>query len=73
MEHSRSGRTMPPARYTAMVALTANFAASGDPSTATLAWPSFNTSSDVLSLVEPQPQLEPSFASIHHCAFWDVG
>ena len=51
----------------------ANFAASGDPSTAICAWPSFNTSSDVLSLVEPQPQLEPSFASIHHCAFWDVG
>ena len=32
-----------------------------------------NGSSDVLSLVEPDPLLEASFASIHHCAFWATG
>jgi para-nitrobenzyl esterase len=48
----------------------ANFAASGDPSAAAVPWPSFNTSSEVLSLALPQPQLESNFASVHHCAFW---
>jgi para-nitrobenzyl esterase len=51
----------------------AKFTAVGNPSTAAVPWPSFNTSSDVLSLVSPQPQLESNFASIHHCAFWGVG
>jgi para-nitrobenzyl esterase len=50
-----------------------NFAAKGRPSTAAVSWPSFNKKSDVLSLVLPQPQVEPSFASLHHCAFWDAG
>jgi hypothetical protein len=40
---------------------------------AALPSPSFNTRSDVLSLVQPQPQLERNFASIHHCAFWGAG
>src|SRR6185437_4400569 len=36
----------------------ANFAANGDPTAAAVPWPSFNTSSDVLSLVSPQPQVQ---------------
>jgi para-nitrobenzyl esterase len=50
-----------------------NFAARGRPSTAAVSWPSFNRSSDVLSLALPQPQVESSFAMTHHCAFWDAG
>jgi para-nitrobenzyl esterase len=50
-----------------------NFAAKGRPSTAAVNWPSFHTSSDVLSLVLPQPQIDPNFASLHHCAFWAAG
>jgi hypothetical protein len=45
----------------------------GDPSAAAVPWPSFNTSSDVLSLALPQPQIETDFASSHHCAFWAAG
>ena len=47
-----------------------NFAASGNPSSSALPWPSLNTSPNVLSLESPQPQLESNFASVHHCAFW---
>jgi para-nitrobenzyl esterase len=50
-----------------------SFAANGRPGTAAVPWPSLSTTSDVLSLVQPQPQLEPNFAAIHHCAFWGVG
>jgi para-nitrobenzyl esterase len=50
-----------------------NFAANGNPSAAAVRWPSFHTSSKVLSLVRPQPQLERNFASVHHCALWGVG
>ena len=50
-----------------------NFAASGNPSSAAVPWPSFNTSSDVLSLVLPQPRLATTFASAHHCSFWAAG
>ncbi len=50
-----------------------NFAASGNPSAAGVPWPSFNTSSDVLSLVSPRPQLKTTFASAHHCSFWAAG
>jgi para-nitrobenzyl esterase len=50
-----------------------NFAANGDPSAAAVPWPSFSTSSSVLSLESPQPQVETTFASAHHCAFWGVG
>jgi para-nitrobenzyl esterase len=50
------------------------FAAIANPSAATVPWPSFNTSSrNVLSLVQPQPQLERHFASVHHCGFWGAG
>jgi hypothetical protein len=27
-------------------------------------------SSNVLSLVQPQPQLVQNFAAVHHCGFW---
>jgi para-nitrobenzyl esterase len=56
-----------------MRAAWANFAATGNPSTATVPWPSVGLSSDVLSLVSPHPQLETNFASTHHCAFWAAG
>jgi para-nitrobenzyl esterase len=48
----------------------ANFAASGDPSSAALPWPSFD-GAHVMSLV-PQPQLETDFGSRHHCSFWAI-
>ena len=51
----------------------ANFAATGDPSSAAVPWPSFNTASEVLSLELPQPQVETSFAATHHCSFWATG
>jgi carboxylesterase type B len=50
----------------------ASFAADGDPASA-VPWPSFNAGSDVLSLVTPQPQVEASFATTHHCSFWAAG
>ncbi|MGX7678711.1 carboxylesterase/lipase family protein [Jatrophihabitans sp. DSM 45814] len=56
-----------------MRAAWAKFAAVGNPSTAAVRWPAFNTRSKVLSLVQPQPQLERNFASIHHCGFWAAG
>jgi para-nitrobenzyl esterase len=48
------------------------FAAIGNPSTAAVPWPSINMSSNVLSLVQPQPQLVQNFAALHHCGFWGV-
>ena len=56
-----------------MRAAWANFAASGDPSSAAIPWPSFNDSAQVLSLESPQPQVDTSFATTHHCSFWGVG
>jgi para-nitrobenzyl esterase len=44
-----------------------NFAAIGNPSTAAVPWPSINPSSNVLSLVQPRPQLVQNFAAVHHC------
>jgi para-nitrobenzyl esterase len=52
-----------------MRAAWANFAASGDPSSAALPWPSFDVA-HVMSLVPPQPQVETDFVSRHHCSFW---
>jgi para-nitrobenzyl esterase len=49
-----------------------NFAATGNPSAAAVPWPSINMSSNVLSLVQPQPQLVQNFAAVHHCGFWGV-
>ena len=51
----------------------ANFAATGDPSSSALPWPSFNTAGNMLSLVAPNPQLDTSFALAHHCSFWAAG
>jgi para-nitrobenzyl esterase len=55
-----------------MRAAWAIFAASGNPATATVAWPAFAgaNSAQMLSLVPPQPQVETDFASSHHCSFW---
>jgi para-nitrobenzyl esterase len=50
-----------------------SFAANGDPSTATLAWPSFNQGEHVMSLVPPQPQDWTGFADAHNCTFWAAG
>ena len=47
----------------------ANFATSGDPSSASVPWPSFDVA-HVMSLVPPQPQVETDFVSRHHCSFW---
>jgi len=49
-----------------------DFAATGDPSSAALRWPSFNDSGQVLSLVQPQSQIDNDNAARHHCAFWSA-
>jgi para-nitrobenzyl esterase len=51
----------------------ANFAAAGDPASAAVPWPAFNGTSDVLSLVEPQPQVDTTYAASHNCSFWAAG
>jgi para-nitrobenzyl esterase len=53
-----------------MRAAWASFAATGNPSTGTVPWPSFNDGERGLSLVTPAPQLDTDFATRHHCAFW---
>ena len=58
---------------TSMRAAWANFAASGDPSSGTVPWPSFNGSGDALSLAQPKPVVDATFASDHHCSFWAAG
>jgi para-nitrobenzyl esterase len=56
-----------------MRAAWANFTASADPSSQETPWPSFGDSAHVLSLVPPQPQVEPKSVSKHHCSFWSAG
>ncbi len=56
-----------------MRAAWASFAASGDPSSAALPWPSFNDGGRVLSLVQPESQVDTENAARHHCAFWAAG
>ncbi|MFD7445790.1 carboxylesterase/lipase family protein [Streptomyces sp. NPDC059909] len=56
-----------------MRAAWANFAAGGNPSTAAVPWLSFHNSTDVMSLVPPQPEVEKDFAAKHHCSFWAAG
>ena len=57
-----------------MQAAWAHFAATGNPATAAVPWPSFGAgSAKMLSLIPPQPQLETDFAARHHCAFWAAG
>jgi para-nitrobenzyl esterase len=51
----------------------ANFAANGDPSSAALPWPSFNDDVQVLSLLQPQPEVDSDNATRHHCGFWFAG
>jgi para-nitrobenzyl esterase len=58
---------------TSMRAAWASFAASGDPSTAALRWPSFNDGGRVMSLAQPRSQVDSDNASRHHCAFWSAG
>ena len=50
----------------------ASFAASGNPSSRALPWPSFN-GTRVLSLVPLQSQVTTDFAVAHHCSFWAAG
>jgi para-nitrobenzyl esterase len=56
-----------------MRAAWASFAASGDPSSGDLFWPSFRHRENVLSLVTPHPQIESGFSADHQCAFWAAG
>jgi para-nitrobenzyl esterase len=53
-----------------MRAAWANFATSGNPSSPAIPWPPFNLSANALSFAPPEPQLDTSSASEHHCAFW---
>jgi para-nitrobenzyl esterase len=53
-----------------MRAAWARFAATGDPSTPSLRWPSFRHGGRGISFVTPQPQIDSGFAVRHHCAFW---
>ena len=56
-----------------MRAAWSSFAADGDPSTPSLAWPSFQPDEQVMSLVPPQPQVWAGFSAAHHCSFWAAG
>jgi para-nitrobenzyl esterase len=47
-----------------------NFAANGNPSTPDVTWPRFDERATGLLFVAPQPQVDTSFATRHHCAFW---
>ena len=50
-----------------------SFAASGDPSTSAVPWPSVADGAQVMSLVPPEPEVEADFVARHHCAFWLTG
>jgi carboxylesterase type B len=56
-----------------MRAAWASFAATGNPSTRALRWPSIAGGAHVMSLVPPRPQLESGYSADHHCAFWAAG
>jgi para-nitrobenzyl esterase len=58
-----------------MRAAWANFAARGNPATRAVPWPALGGghSTQMLSLVPPQPQPETDFSARHHCAFWAAG
>jgi len=47
-----------------------NFAATGNPSSKTVPWPSFASGGRVLSLATPAPKVETDYAATHHCSFW---
>ena len=48
----------------------ARFAATGDPSTRDVPWPSVTHDERIVSLVTPEPVVEDDFGSSHRCAFW---
>jgi para-nitrobenzyl esterase len=48
----------------------ASFAANGDASTPSRAWPPFDQVERMMSLVAPEPQVWTGFSELHHCAFW---
>jgi para-nitrobenzyl esterase len=56
-----------------MRAAWASFAATGNPSTGALGWPSIAGGARVMSLVAPRPQVENAYSADHHCAFWAAG
>ena len=47
-----------------------NFAATGNPSSATLHWPAFGSAGRVMSLETPSARVDSGFASRHHVSFW---
>ena len=50
-----------------------SFAASGNPSSRALPWPSIGNGTKVLSFVPSQSQVTTDFAAAHHCSFWAAG
>jgi para-nitrobenzyl esterase len=56
-----------------MRAAWASFAASGNPSTRALSWPSVGNGTKVLSFVPLQSKVTTGFAAAHHCSFWAAG
>jgi para-nitrobenzyl esterase len=50
-----------------------SFAAHGNPATTSSYWPSFIPGAHGVQLVLPQPQLDTSFATRHHCSLWAQG
>jgi para-nitrobenzyl esterase len=56
-----------------MRAAWASFAASGNPSTRALSWPSAGNGTKVLSFVPLQSKVTTDFAAAHHCSFWAAG
>jgi para-nitrobenzyl esterase len=53
-----------------MRAAWSGFAATGNPSTASLSWPAFNYGERVVSLATPQSESWSGFSDAHHCTFW---
>jgi para-nitrobenzyl esterase len=51
----------------------AQFAARGNPSTASLPWPSIGADTPMLSLVPPVPTEFGDYEAQHHCGFWAAG
>jgi hypothetical protein len=53
--------------------LAVSFAASGNPSSRALPWPSIGNGTKVLSFVPSQSRVTTDFAVAHHCSFWAAG
>jgi para-nitrobenzyl esterase len=51
----------------------ATFAASGNPSSRALSWPSVGSGTRVLSFVPLHSKVTTDFAAAHHCSFWATG